>query len=71
MPSTNKDNNRILLRYAGLATQLIVLMAITVWAGIRLDERFHVKRPLLVWLLPLLAIISLIVKIIKDTSKKK
>ncbi len=66
-----KGNNSDLLKYAGLATQLLVGIGIGVFAGIKLDSLFRFKIPLLVWLLPLLIIVSVIIKIVKDTSKNR
>jgi len=71
MPSTNKSNKDLLLQYAGLATQLLVLLAITIWAGIKLDKWLKFSTPLFTWVLPLVSIVALMIKIIKDTSKKK
>lgn len=68
--NNNKDN-RFLLRYAGMATQFLVAIAIGVYGGLKLDEWLGFKTPLAVWLLPLLIITGVIIKIIKDTSTKK
>jgi Mn2+/Fe2+ NRAMP family transporter len=71
MPSTNKkSNSKLLLQYAGLATQLLVLLAITIWAGMKLDKWLNFSTPILTWVLPLIAIVALMIKIIKETSKK-
>lgn len=70
MPSTNKSNKDLLLQYAGLATQLLVLLAVMVWAGIKLDDWLKFSTPLFTWVLPLIAIVALMIKIINDTSKK-
>jgi hypothetical protein len=70
MPSTNKSNNRLLWQYAGLATQLLVVLAITLWAGIKLDKWLRFSTPLFTWIFPLIAIIGLMIKVIKDTSKR-
>jgi len=58
------------LQYAGLATQFLLIIAIAVWAGIKLDKHFGLSTPILTWVLPLLAIVALMIKIIKETSKK-
>lgn len=65
------SDNNILWRYAGLATQFFVGIAITVFAGYKADEWLNFKMPILTWVLPLLFIFILIVKIIKDTTPKK
>ena len=70
MQKQRPDNNRILLQYAGLGAQILVSLGLAVFVGLKLDERFHFSFPVLVWLLPLLALVGLITKIIRDTSKK-
>lgn len=65
------DNNKILWKYAGMATQFLVAIAIAVYGGLQLDKWIKPGMPLAVWLLPLLFISGMILKIIKDTSTKK
>ena len=69
-PPDKQSNNRILLRYAGLGTQILVSLGLAVFIGLKLDAWIRTPFPVLVWLLPLLIIIGMIIKIIKDTSKK-
>lgn len=64
-------NNQLLLRYAGLGTQLLAAIALAVYGGLKLDEWIKPGMTLLVWLLPLLMIAAIIYKIIKDTAPKK
>lgn len=64
------SNNNDLLRYAGLATQFFIVIAVSLYAGFKLDEWLLIKMPLLVWLLPLLFIVYSIYKIVKETGKK-
>ena len=65
------DHNKILWKYAGMATQFLVAIAIAVYGGLQLDKWIKPGMPLAVWLLPLLFISGMILKIIKDTSTKK
>lgn len=65
-----KESNKQLMRYAGLGMQFLVSIALGVFIGIKADGWLRLSFPLLVWLLPLLMIIGIIVKIIKDTSGK-
>ena len=68
----NKKNDPSLLwKYAGLGTQFLVGIGISVYAGKKLDERLATGMPLAVWVLPLLLIVAVIYKIIKDTAPKK
>lgn len=66
-----KKSNQLLLRYAGLGTQLLVAIGLAVYGGLKLDEWLKLKTPLLVWVLPLIVISTVIYKIIKDTAPKK
>jgi hypothetical protein len=65
-----QGNKRLLVKYLGLATQIMVSLALAVFGGKKLDEWFSFTTPLLVWILPLLVLVVMIWQIIKDTSKK-
>ncbi len=65
-----KGNDRLLLKYLGLASQLMVSLALAVFLGLKLDQWLSFSTPLLVWILPLLVLSVMIWQIIKDTSKK-
>ncbi|MEO6894066.1 MAG: hypothetical protein ABI136_03465 [Ginsengibacter sp.] len=67
---TRKETNSDLIKYAGMGMQFLAGIAIGIFIGIKADEWLNLSFPLLVWLLPLLIILSLTIKIIKDTSKK-
>lgn len=67
----NEPNNNLLWKYAGLATQFLVGIGLAVYAGLKIDEWLKIKTPVAVWVLPLLLITAVIIKIIKDTAKKK
>lgn len=64
------NNNAILYRYAGLATQFIVSIGLALYIGFKLDIWLTISLPVFIWLLPLMVIIITIWKILKDTSKK-
>ena len=61
---------RELLRYAGLSSQVAGSIAIAVLVGIKADKWLKVSFPILSWCLPLLVIVVLIIKLIKDSSGK-
>jgi len=65
-----RSNDKLLLKYLGLATQLMVSLGLGVFVGLQLDKWLSLKSPLLVWILPLLILSAAIWQIIKDTSKK-
>jgi len=70
-PKPPAENNRLLIKYAGLTMQVMVGLALGVFVGIKLDKWLSFKTPMFVWVLPLLIIIVMIWQIIKDTSKKR
>ena len=59
-----------LMRYAGLGSQILVSLGIAVFAGYKIDKWLKIPLPLLVWLLPLIVLIGIIYKLIKETSGK-
>ncbi len=66
-----KNENKLLLKYAGFATQLFIALGLAVYLGIKIDSWLALKNPIFVWVLPLIVISAIIYKIIKDTSPKK
>lgn len=65
-----RQNNRLIYQYLGLASQLIISLAIAVYAGVLADRWLKLQFPLFVWVLPLAVVIGMIIKAIKDTSNK-
>jgi hypothetical protein len=64
------NNNRDLARYAGLGAQIFVSLGIAVFAGYKADQWLNFSFPVLVWLLPFLVLGIMIMKLIKETSKR-
>lgn len=64
-------SNTSLMRYMGLATQFFVTIGVGLWIGSKLDQYFSFNTPVLIWVLPLLIVVSSLIKIIIDTNKKK
>jgi hypothetical protein len=69
--SNENQNNQPLFRYLGLATQFFVSIGLGLWLGSKLDQYFSFRGPALIWILPLLIVVSSLIKIIIDTNKKK
>ena len=65
---SNKD---LLLQYASLGAQIVAGLLIFIFAGKWMDAKLKLSFPIVTWLLPLIFIIGIIIKAIKDTSKKK
>jgi hypothetical protein len=70
MRKEKPSGNNMLMQYLGLGFQLAVWLGVVIYAGIWLDKKVALKFPLFVWLLPLLLLAGMLIKIIKDTTKK-
>lgn len=64
-----QNNKNLLIQYAGFAAQLLLGLGLMVYGGMWLDKKIAIGFPLFVWLLPLLLIVAMIIKVIKDTTK--
>ena len=53
-------------RYTGLGIQMVIIILITVWGGIKLDELFLLKTPVFTIVLSLLGVAAAIYTAIKD-----
>lgn len=62
--------NNLLIQYAGFGAQLTVSLLLTVYAGNWVDKKINTKFPLFLWIFPLIVIIGMIIKVIRDTSNK-
>ena len=66
-----KSGNRSdLMRYAGLTTELAASVGLSLFAGLKADKWLHFTFPILACSLPLLVIVVLIVKLVKDSSTR-
>jgi len=68
MSSSDQPQNT--LRYAGLATQWLVMLLIAVFGGIKLDDKIK-WGPVFTILFPLIALLLLLWQVIKEFSKPK
>jgi uncharacterized membrane protein YhiD involved in acid resistance len=69
-PQQSNNNNKDLMRYAGLATQMLISLGIAVFIGLKADKWLKLSFPILSWLLPLLVLAAIIYQIIKETGPK-
>ncbi|NBU81674.1 MAG: hypothetical protein EBS55_08515, partial [Flavobacteriaceae bacterium] len=63
-------NQNSALRFAGLATQWMVMLGLAVWAGLKLDVLVPIGFPLFLITLPLVALTVSLYKLIKELDKK-
>ncbi|GAC1450569.1 MAG: hypothetical protein NVSMB7_12930 [Chitinophagaceae bacterium] len=66
--SQPSNNNKDLMRYAGLAMQMMISLGIAVFIGLKADKWLKLSFPILSWLLPLLVLAAIIYQIIKQTG---
>jgi hypothetical protein len=62
-------HNNDLYKYAGMATQFLVTLAVTIFIGFKADKYIAWHFPLLTVTLPVLVLFATFWKIYKDTSK--
>jgi uncharacterized integral membrane protein len=67
----NTSNKNLLIQYAALGTQLLAGLIIAVFAGRWVDKKANFTFPVFIWLFPLIVIVGMILKAVKDTSKKE
>ncbi len=60
-----------MLRFASLGTQFLAAIVVTALLGVWLDKKCAFQTPVFTWLLPLLTIVGLLTKLVKDASQKK
>ena len=65
------NNNKDLLRYAGLGTQMLVALGLAVFIGSRLDKWFSLPIHIGMWLLPLIVLSGIFYRVFRETSKHK
>ena len=66
----NISNKNLLIQYASLGAQLLSGLLIAVFIGYWIDGKVKFSFPVFIWLLPLIVIVGMILKAVKDTSKK-
>lgn len=66
-----RSNASYLMQYVSLGFQLLAILGISLYGGMKLDNWLHLSVPLLVWLLPLLILIGMFYNILKETQRKK
>jgi hypothetical protein len=70
-PGDGANRRRELYRYASLSGQVAASVGLSLFLGIKADKWVHGPFPVFSWALPLLVIVLLIVKLVKESSGKK
>lgn len=63
--------NNELFKYAGMATQFLVTLGVTIFIGFKVDQRLHTAFPWFTLLLPLLVLAATFYQVYKETNTKK
>ncbi len=70
MTTNNDESTRMAMRYAGLGTQMLVLLGLGVWGGHKLDIQLNVKA-LFVIIFPVIALGYSLWSLIRTLNKSK
>jgi F0F1-type ATP synthase assembly protein I len=70
IPSKKKSTDGSWMKYMGLGAQFFGSIVIALVIGWKLDPLAGFGSPVLIWILPLLAVVFNLVKIIVETNKK-
>ncbi|GGA91412.1 hypothetical protein [Puia dinghuensis] len=62
---------RELIRWAGLSTEVVASVGVSVWLGVKADKWLKLSFPILSWALPLLVIVVLLINLVKAGTNKK
>jgi F0F1-type ATP synthase assembly protein I len=65
----SNKSNRDIIRYASLGTQMLVFIGLAVFVGLKADKWLH-TLPLLACTLPLLTLIGIFYKLMRETAKQ-
>lgn len=65
------DRRRELLRYAGLSSEVVASVGVSVYLGIKLDKWLKLSFPIFSCALPLLVIVVLLINLIRSGTGKK
>jgi F0F1-type ATP synthase assembly protein I len=63
--------NSSLMQYAGYAAQLAAGLIIGILLGMWIDKKLNIGFPIFIWSLPLVILIGMLVRVVKDTTTKK
>lgn len=67
----NVSNKSLLIQYASIGAQMVAGLLLFVFGGKWIDAKIHFSFPVFIWLLPLIFIIGILIKAVRDTSKRK
>ena len=60
-----------MIRWAGLSTEVVASVGISVFLGVKGDKWLKVSFPIFSWALPLLVIVVLLINLIRQGTGKK
>ncbi len=66
-----KNNEKSYLIYLSYGIQLMCGAGIAIWLGDLIDEKIKTKIPLFIWILPLIILVLMLVKMVKEFSGKQ
>jgi len=70
LPDKEGDRRKELIRWAGLGTEMVASVGLSVFLGVKADKWLKLSFPILSWVLPLLVIAGLLINLVRSGSKK-
>ncbi len=67
--SSHKSNAYSVLKYSGMAFEMVILLLIAVWIGRWLDNKISLEQPIMTILLILLAAGAFLYRLVRDVSR--
>jgi len=71
LPDKEGDRRKELIRWAGLGTEVVASVGVSVFLGVKVDKWLKLSFPIVSWALPLLVIVGLLISLVKAGSNKK
>ncbi|ANI88203.1 hypothetical protein A9P82_02080 [Arachidicoccus ginsenosidimutans] len=66
-----RNDNNSYLTYLSYGIQLAAGVGLALWFGSWIDKKITTKIPLCTWVLPLVVLVFMLVKIVREFSKKE
>jgi F0F1-type ATP synthase assembly protein I len=68
-PEPKKEPLKNYMKYSGIAVQMIVIIGLGAWAGIKLDEHFEFKTPVFTICLLLFSVVASMYYVIRSLMR--
>ena len=71
LPRPSNGSNNTVLHYTSIATQMGITIFLGVWGGMKLDQYFQLKIPVMTLICSLLGVVLAVYIVIRDVLRKR